>query len=328
MFVSWRTPELTASCLLDTALSNPEACWFVVVANEADQASKGQLLDAIGQPHSMIEESANVATFSLSFDERSIRLDLICLWSNEGFAGACNVAVEHLAAQAGWSHMLFLNNDARLGSGSLPALIAASGPNTVTGCVVLDPMGRSRFVGQCWPWVLYNVPLPRSVKLEKSFQTDGSSTLFHRTTVDYIVRERGMFYNGSFFLYLEDADLALWLRRRGIASRVVREAVIEHAIGGSLRQPNSILPQCYQLRNRVLLAREYCGPTAFRIFLAHLFLSRAVIYSARILLMKLRPDEAWRLWSAMSAGRRGEGGKVDDHDKLAGYRLPLNQRVT
>jgi GT2 family glycosyltransferase len=177
--------------------------------------------------------------------------------SNLGFAEGNNRALDWVRDQA-IDFVIFLNNDTtvepesfrlmleearRPGVGAVMPLIRHHGSDEVwcAGLRMIEPLGRIQPV---------TVP-PAS----EPYTTD----LFTACCVAIpvaVLEDVGEF-DPRYFLYLEDSDLALRMRRRGYEIRVEPRAVISHKVSRS--SGGSVSPEVlyYCVRNNLLFIRDW-----------------------------------------------------------------------
>ena len=175
---------------------------------------------------------------------------------NLGFGTACNRG----AALADTPLLLFLNPDARLRPGALAALVAAADahPDAVAfNPLIVDGRGRPHAKRR-------SVLLPRREWLSRGeARTAREAPVLSGAAL--MVR-RGAFeavggFDERIFLYHEDDDLSLRLRRLG-PLRLVPNAVVEHAEGRSSGRDPAMAAWKgrHQGRSRLLAARVHGAP--------------------------------------------------------------------
>lgn len=185
-------------------------------------------------------------------------LHLIYNTINEGFAAACNKAIQ-LAARSGTDAFWLLNNDARAAPGALHALtswaqkarragivgsiIRADGPNSpiLHGGAYVDLLR-----GRC-----SHLPNDSDMERVTSLRTrspfvTGCSVLLTRELIDDI----GLL-DEQYFLYWEDVDICSRALRNGWRVVVAAEAVVYHGHSQSLGDGSS-LKGYYSARNSLL----------------------------------------------------------------------------
>ncbi len=181
---------------------------------------------------------------------------------NLGFAEGMNAGMDR-ALDDGATHILLLNNDARVTPPLLDRLVAIFRAQEDAGIVgpsirFLDPGGRvesagldvNRFSGRIRlrghgdsPGDLY--PYPHKVDA-----VPGTAMMVSAE----MIRTVGMFDPG-YFTYFEDVDLCLRARRKGFSSYVVPKAVVHHAGAATLGpRPERIY---YAVRNHLWVVDEH-----------------------------------------------------------------------
>lgn len=233
--VNWNDLESTLGCLESVRTASPDAL-MVLVDNASD-----------------IDPSVPVRQ---AFPEAEVvRLD-----SNRGYAGGCNAGAERALAR-GAEHLLFLNNDATIDEGTIPALLEAArvhpdailGPKIVysdrpetvwsAGGEVSGPLLRNHHRGEGEP--ASDHQLDRRVSWTTGCALFVSASCFRRIGP---LDER-------YFLYLEDTDWCLGAARLGVETWFVAGAVVRHEVSRTLRSPAlTSYVRYYAYRNQYQLA--------------------------------------------------------------------------
>ena len=229
------------------------------------------------------------------------------LQRNAGYARGANWAAR-LAAEAGASHILFLNNDAWLEDGDLlltrllaeldaNASLIAVGPN------ICNAEGPGSIQSAGYRYSLW-WPVPRAIRSISSRH----EPVFISGCCILVSMERFTQLGGfdpDFFLYGEDVDFALRARRYGYGVAVVPDVSIGHSRGGSIK----ILSARYvytALRGNLILilkhAKWYHLPSAT---LASIAISIGLVYFS---IRAGNPSPARAMlesWLDFTAGRWG-----------------------
>jgi GT2 family glycosyltransferase len=236
--VSYRRHDLLAACLasLERALDAYDGAGEVLVVDNAPGEGAPQLVA-----------------------ERFPGARLMAMPRNVGFPGAVNAGVR----EAGGDWILVLNNDTELQEDAIAELVRAGEASPGVGAVSpqirfagpaetinsagieIDALGvaTDRLLGQA-PSASENGPT-------EVFGASGCAALYRRAMLEDV---GGM--DESFFLYLEDVDLAWRARMRGWRSLYAPGAVVYHHHSATTRH-GSRLKYFHSGRNRVrLLAKN------------------------------------------------------------------------
>ncbi|MBI3724368.1 glycosyltransferase family 2 protein [bacterium] len=233
--VNYRARELLSRCLESLALSKVEHEAIVV-----DNASRDGSAELVRERHPGAR---------LIVNERNL-----------GFAHACN---QGLAARRG-RHALLLNPDAAI----LNDVLGVAGRELerrrdlgVLGARILDEDGRRQLSARAFPshataffhrYSLLTKLLPGN-RGSRAYLGSDLPESGAPVAVDWVsgaamvLREEAIAAVGGFderfFLYAEDTDLCLSVRRAGFAVAYAPEAVVVHRIGGSSRKarPRALL---------------------------------------------------------------------------------------
>jgi N-acetylglucosaminyl-diphospho-decaprenol L-rhamnosyltransferase len=207
---------------------------------------------------------------------------LLALAENVGFARAVNVAAE----EARGEHLLLLNPDTEVHEGMLAAFLAFAGglpEPAICGGRTLRPDGRLD-PGSCWGaptlWSLFcfATALSSAFKGTRLFDPEslGGWKRDSVRDVDIVTgcllfvpkalwRELGGF-DPRFFVYGEDADLALRAAAAGVRRVITPDAVVTHEVGvSSATRPDKLV---LLFRGKVTLLRKHWGPVKSRLGVA------------------------------------------------------------
>lgn len=173
---------------------------------------------------------------------------------NGGFAAAVNTGLDALAADGSITTALVLNSDVELPPGFAAALLAHAEPwmPAVVGCRIEDPQGRSAHSARRFPTVGHQVvewlvPLASQHHRDLLHRAVGHDLVAERARgmvpVDWVsgavlllplaeVRAIGGLDEG-YFMYTEEVDLQLRLRRAAVPALLDADLVARHVGGGS-----------------------------------------------------------------------------------------------
>jgi GT2 family glycosyltransferase len=181
------------------------------------------------------------------------------LAANRGYAAACNHGVD-VAARAGATHVLVMNNDAELTPGALDALRQADEelPGRLLAPVIVyrdTPTRVWSAGGYLEPPYLHNHHIGMGERLEERRArrrvewATGCALWFSVGTW----RRVGPL-DEAFFLYLEDVDWCLRAAKMGVETWVVPEAVVRHEVSRTTGALPSETVRYYAYRNHFRLA--------------------------------------------------------------------------
>jgi GT2 family glycosyltransferase len=201
-------------------------------------------------------------------ESRGARVVLIHNDANHGFAGGNNVGLRYVLANRasdGHSLVCLLNNDTVVASDWLGRLIAAIESDRSIGAVgamlfeYYEPeLVESAGGGVVHPW--QGMPRGTSATRQRRGTREaiprrldflsGACTLMRTSTLEQIglIDER-------FFLYCEDIELSLRMRRRGLRIALATDAEMWHKNGGSTRKQGA-RRDYYIVRNSLLLVHK------------------------------------------------------------------------
>lgn len=208
--LNWNRPELTDRALEALRQLTPPAPRVLVV----DNGSTDDSVTRLSQRHPTVE--------------------ILPLGENRGFAGGMNAGIRHVRA-AGLRYVWLLNNDTEVESSTLTEMLAVADSDERIGAVgsVLSPLGGASaqpvFGGRVrwWLGLSGHVRVPPSV--EEPEYLVGASLLVRREAIDEI---GGL--DEAFFLYWEDTDYCLRLKRAGWRLAVAERAVVHHRVSATL----------------------------------------------------------------------------------------------
>ena len=196
--------------------------------------------------------------------------------ANLGFAGGCNLGVDHATGQ----YVAFLNNDARPGQRWIAAAVEAMETDPSIAAVaskVLDWEGEKiDYVDASLTWFGMGYKREAERPDDGSYEVArdvlfGTGAAFFITAAAY--REVGGF-DERFFMFYEDVDLGWRLNLLGLRVRYVPESVAYHKHHVTMRKFGSFR-ETYLLERNALLAmvKNYSDETLARVLPAALALS-------------------------------------------------------
>jgi len=229
-------------------------------------------------------ENNDGATLKSEFEN----LEILRLSTNHGFAGGCNQGIKHQLAKTAdkqeESYIWLLNNDATVRPENLKRLTFVLSANTKAGAaaaLVLEGkdgekraatgVGKIDFAKA----KTYLKPVPENAaSVTNSVLSCDWVTGSNLLLKESVLREIGLF-DERYFLYFEDVDLCLRIRKAGYECLLVADTMIEHEGSASTQGGLSLWRAYYHTRNRLLFfalhAPLYLKPWAFFLISLHVF---------------------------------------------------------
>jgi GT2 family glycosyltransferase len=297
LIVSWNTCEYTLRAVASAVdASNRRQVEVIVV----DNASSDGSADAIAEhfPNVRLVRSAE----------------------NIGFGRANNLAADLAAGE----HLLLLNSDAALDPGALDVLAASLDADASVGCAAPRlhfPDGAPQ--PSCAPFPAPFSEAMAALGIDRWLLPHRTPDRYGRRVwaatrplpVDWatgaclLVRRAALhgepLFDTRFFMYSEETDLCLRLRRRGYATLFVPEASAMHVGGASGRAlDHAMLRTFYQ--SREIFLRKHYGRSAAVAFHAALRIGSLLRVVAASLLSRVQRDPAWDRTRARYAALRKE----------------------
>lgn len=215
----------------------------------------------------VIDNSSTDRTWELLTQHGREHVTIVRNGSNIGYAAACNQAVAYFRAK-GVSKVLFINNDTEFGPGLFSSLLDAQSKfraAAVTPRITyytdqnLNWYAGGRFVywkgfqgqhdGEGKPQSKSDTT-PRWVEF-----ASGCCLLFDGSVFDRIGD-----FDETYFVYWEDTDLCLRMRKAGLPLLYVPSITIAHKISLSTGGPLSEFSIRYYQRNQIYCLRKNFGP--------------------------------------------------------------------
>lgn len=165
--------------------------------------------------------------------------ELIQTGRNLGFGGGCNVGIAYVLARTA-AYIWLVNNDATASPDTLSAMVAMAeaAPRVgAVGAVIHDADGSDRV--QCWGGGVVNFWLGTTRSNVRPGPTDflSGGCLLLRCDA---VKEAGMFDSQRYFMYWEDVDLCIRLRRAGWGLAVADGTQVWHEASSSLGKKSAL----------------------------------------------------------------------------------------
>lgn len=175
--------------------------------------------------------------------------------SNLGFAGGNNVGIRH-ALSDGADYVWLLNNDTRPDCDSLPALVGKAMKDKTIGAVAsVCYYAASPAKVEAWAgarvnlWIGYGRNTREPRRDEWFHSLNGTSMLISRVALE----DAGLLDEG-FFLYWEDTEFSLRLRKRGWRIAAAPDSRVLHKVNASTRG-NKVVLDRFQTASGLRLLR-------------------------------------------------------------------------
>ena len=291
--VNYNGRDLLRTCLtsLDVALAQTaDAGEIVVIENASTDGSIEMLAEEFPQVHVVASET------------------------NLGFAGASQLSL----AESGGEWLFFVNNDATVDPAAIATLLAEARRHDDVGALAAQmrfadrpQIVNSAGLGIDALGIAFDLAIGEPVAEQPAepcdvFGVSAGAALYRRAMLEQIGG-----FDGSFFMYLEDADVAWRARAHGWRTRLVPAAVVLHEHSRSAGH-RSDFKYWHVGRNRVrLLAKNATTahlrrhwPRIVAYDLAYVAYALAVDRSAAPLRGRLRGLREWRRYRARGRPQR------------------------
>lgn len=258
IIVNYNTPKETKDCI--RSLTDLESWGFDYQIIVVDNGSKEPL------------------SFSANFLRHHPHVELITSASNLGFTGGNNLGIKHAADHYDSDYFLLLNSDTEVDSNFLKELYLMAKNDPKIGLMSskiyfekgyeyhadsypAEHLGKVIwYAGGVVDWsnlISFHIGVDEVDRgqFEKARETDfatGCSMLISREVV-----ERVGLLDNRYFLYSEDVDYSLRVKRAGLKVCYCPTSIVYHKIAASTGGVGSQLQQYYQTRNRLLLSFKY-----------------------------------------------------------------------
>jgi N-acetylglucosaminyl-diphospho-decaprenol L-rhamnosyltransferase len=258
IIVNWRSPDDTISAVQMARAQTVKPTAIYVVDNGSGDDSVDRLRDA--------------------FKDALGEVLIVTHDKNVGFGSGCNIAAK-LALEYSPDYIWLLNNDARPAATCLAALLYKArsvGQNIgMVGSLLRDSPNEKTGHAGSWmkPWMLScGIVLNDSDLSDHKYSWPTAASLLLNARA---IKNVGLF-DERFFMYWEDADLAMRFRTAGYLLTVANDAIVEHRAGTS---SENALVQRYLWHfesQRLWLEKHHSFPHVAKLLLSVKFLLKAV----------------------------------------------------
>lgn len=264
--LNWRGAADTIECLETVFRQEYPAFRVIVCDNDSRDGSLEKIRAwAEGASISCVSHDRSAAEAGGAAADARRRLILIDTGGNLGFAGGNNVAIRYALRRRDAAYLWLLNNDAVADDRALSALVQTAEREPRAGMVgskLLEYAERDRIQtiagGTVQPWRGLTRPLGAGDldqgQWEQVFEPDfitGASLL----VTEEAVRRVGEM-SEDYFLYSEEVDWCLRVRRSGLRLLYSPDSRVWHKGGRSVGHGSS-LHDYYTVRSMLLLVRKF-----------------------------------------------------------------------
>jgi len=263
--LNWNRPEDTRLCVESLKASSYPMLKIVVVDNGSDVVQYKRLTQILT-------------------DVEIIRSEV-----NLGFGKGNNIGIRHVLQQ-GAAYVLLVNNDAVVDPQMVGMLVNAMESDPLIGAAgpiiyYLSEPEKVWFAGYRFRGNLY--VLRRGLHLKPPLKSieyvdfiSGCGMLLRKETIEQVGE-----FSPEYFMYYEDLDLCVRIRKAGWKIACVTGAKMWHAVSASVGGIESPIKQYYQVRSSLIFYRRHTNGFVFFVNIC-LRIIHAVYSSIRYLLTK------------------------------------------
>lgn len=266
--LNWNASERTAECVASLLQDEvPSAQVFIRVIDNGSSPAEVALL----------RDRLDVSRVQTHFNP-----------GNTGFTGGQNANLRH-ALEEGYDYVWMLNNDTRVAPGTIGRLLACmeSDPSCGAASPVIVRIGATEvvdFCGAAHDWVNLDTRRPATFADAPAFLEENKESLWAVGTALMLrtsaVREVGLL-DDRLFAYYDDDDYGQRLQKAGWNTRIVLDAVVEHACfdGDMYRRPAYFF--YLNTRNALLFALKHV-PNGYRKLLRLRYIDRSLAMADKL----------------------------------------------
>lgn len=195
---------------------------------------------------------------------------------NYGFAGGNNIGMRYALTNSNPDYLLLLNNDTIVDPEFVTEMVKVTESDPAIGAAVakiylyhkpnrFEAVGSkiNMWRGQCFRIGWMRKDTEQYEKLRELDAAAANSLLITKGVIQNVG-----FFDESYFIYLDDADYCVRVRRAGYKIVYVPKAKIWHKVGASARRVTG-LPYYYLARNNFRFMRQHATKWQYRCFLAY-----------------------------------------------------------
>lgn len=232
-------------------------------------------------------------------------------YENLGFAGGNNLGIKY-ALQTGYEYILLINNDTIVDPDMISELVKYANPQRVVSPIIFYNNDKDKiwFAGGKINRMTGNtVHILQDRKINSGKLTvcsflSGCCMLIHRD-----IFNRVGFLDDTYFMYYEDADFSIRLKKYNIELLMDPKAKLWHKVGASSGGNESFLSTYYLTRNRLILIKKY--PEEFS-KIAYVF--SIITRYFRMIQFYIRNKRSWRAFMlGISDAKKNIMGNINLH---------------
>lgn len=254
-----------------------------------------QQIKTTGFKHSLIiVDNASREVLELPTRLQSDSIEIIRSESNKGFTGGNNMGIYYAVEKYNSDYVLLLNNDTTVDEQFLKELVRMAEADQKLGMVASkiyfsrnrefhkDSYSKDQLGSVLWyaggsiDWdhlAAYHRGVDEVDRGQFDSQTESDFATGCAVLVKREILEKVGTFDKRFFLYLEDVDWSVRVKKAGYSIGFCPESVVYHKNAGSSGGSGSGVHEYYQTRNRLLFAFKHGSwkeiSTAFRIALKY-----------------------------------------------------------
>ena len=265
-----------------------------------------EALASLGELPAICVDNGSTDGSDALVEERFPEVELLRTGANLGFAGGNNTGIRR-ALERGADWVLVLNNDAVAEAGLAAALEHAASARPDAGllaCTILSADGTEiQYAGASFNARLgYSgrVATNEADDMRDVGRADGAALVVSRRALE----EAGLL-DESLFMYVEDVEWSLRIRRAGFAAVLVPDARVRHKGSGSSGGRSSTTSLYYDTRNTIVVAERFArlprGARALR---------RGVIVGAHLVQAIAHPHRVAATRAVLAGWRDARAGRL------------------
>ncbi len=318
--LNWNGWEDTLECLESLMRSDRVPSQIVVCDNGSIDGSLARLREWAARSHVRYDDFASPAeALAAPAGRARAPLAFIANGENRGFAAGSNVGIRYAIEKAGAEFVWILNNDVVVDPGALERMVeTAHGDAAIAmvGCALLryDDPGTVQALGGGYilPVICHDTQLGNGRNV--GGVVADAIAVDHLVGASLLVRARAILDVGlmdeSYFLYREETDWCIAMRRRGWSLYCRTDASVWHKQSRSIGF-KSPMHDYYAVRNVLRLVRKFYPayvPTAFGYY---------ALRSLAPKILRLEFDRIGAVLRALYDFVRGVDGRPEHHTDKA-----------